>query len=212
MILENLEKDSAICKCSQCSSSYEVKYKSDARRSPIGDLCNDCKYFIRDMELTKNNLRKAFNYDINTGLFTYAFTSRSGVKGEIAGKPHSGGYTKVRVQNKEMLLHRVIFMYMNGYMPKMVDHINHIRTDNRWCNLRGVDDLENCKNTSITKTSTTKVNGVAYHKPTGKYRVYIGINYKQKHLGLFDTLEEAKAAREKANIEYAFHPNHGDKV
>ena len=34
----------------------------------------------------------------------------------------------------------------------------------------------------------------------GKYRAYIFQNYKQIHLGVYDTLEEASAARDRASI------------
>ena len=37
----------------------------------------------------------------------------------------------------------------------------------------------------------------------------IVVNYKQKYLGLFDTIEEAIKARETASIFYGFDPTHG---
>jgi hypothetical protein len=207
--VEKLEGDSAICKCAQCQSNYLVKYKSDARKSPIGNLCNECKYFIRDMEITQQNLRKAFNYDPDTGELTHRYTTRSGKVGEDATKSHSGGYRSIRVGNKEMLAHRIIFMYMEGYFPEQVDHINHNRKDNRWANLRDASHIENYKNHSLSKTNTSTINGVALHKPTGKYRAYINKNYKQIHLGLFSTIEEAEKARRKADIQHQYHENHG---
>ena len=51
--------------------------------------------------------------------------------------------------------------------------------------------------------------GVSIHRATGKYRAYITINGKSKHLGLFDTLDEACEARENANLNYGYHANHG---
>lgn len=44
------------------------------------------------------------------------------------------------------------------------------------------------------------IKGVSYTK-NGKYRAYINLKRKQKHLGVFDTLEEAKKAREEAEKE-----------
>lgn len=207
--VEKLTGDSAICKCSNCQSNYLVKYKSDARKSSLGDLCDTCKYFIINMEPTQENLRLAFVYNPETGVITHRNKSRSGNQGDTATKTHSGGYLAIRVGNKELLAHRVIFMYMEGYFPEQVDHINHVRKDNRWVNLRDASHMENCKNHSLAKHNTSNVNGVALHKPTGKYRAYIGKNYQQVHLGLFDTLEEAAEARRIADIEHQYHENHG---
>lgn len=202
-------KNGAICKCSICQSNYEVKYKHDAKISPLGEYCDFCKNFRRTMEITQENLRYAFKYDPDTGKFTHRLPRRGGNIGDSALTNHNGGYDAVNVGGCAHLAHRLIFLYMEGRLPKMVDHINHNRKDNRWVNLREVNDLDNAKNITLQHNSGTGVNGVALHKPTGKYRAYIGINYKQKHLGLFDTFEEAIQARRQADIELNYHTNHG---
>jgi hypothetical protein len=48
--------------------------------------------------------------------------------------------------------------------------------------------------------STTKVTGVSYHKLTGKYAARVYRNGLEKHLGLFDTIEEAAQAREQDKV------------
>lgn len=57
--------------------------------------------------------------------------------------------------------------------------------------------------------SATGFVGVSYHKARNKYRAYLTINGKSKHIGLFDTPELAAAAREQAGIQYGYHTNHG---
>lgn len=208
-VVKDIDKNKAICVCSICKNDYLVKYKSDARKSPLGEYCNDCKMFRQNMEITQENLRKAFDYNPSTGTFTHKLPRRGGAIGDSALTVHNGGYAAVNVGGSTYLAHRLIYLYMTGRLPKIVDHINHNRKDNRWVNLREVDDLDNAKNITLQKNSVSKINGVAYHKPTGRYRAYIGINYKQKHLGLFDTLEEAIQARNQANIKYNYHSNHG---
>lgn len=59
------------------------------------------------------------------------------------------------------------------------DHINHNRQDNRWINLREVNNTSNIKNCSLSKNSVTKINGVNLIKATNKYRAYITVNKKQ---------------------------------
>ncbi len=46
----------------------------------------------------------------------------------------------------------------------------------------------------VNKNSKTKVNGVSQRKD-GRYRAYLNFRRKQYHLGLYDTIEEAIAAR-----------------
>lgn len=36
----------------------------------------------------------------------------------------------------------------------------------------------------------------------GKYRTYINVDKKQIHLGVFDTLDEAKNVRDSASLKY----------
>lgn len=207
--VEKLENDSAICKCATCESNYFVKYKSDARRSVLGNLCKKCKYFICEMEINQINVRKAFIYETETGNIYHRNNTVSGKAGKDATKKHIGGYRSIKIGKKEFLAHRIIFMYMKGYFPTQVDHKNHNRSDNRWKNLRDVQHIDNCKNQSMSKSNTSTITGVALHKPTGKYRAYINKDYKQIHLGLFETIEEAKKARNNANIKYQYHENHG---
>lgn len=56
-------------------------------------------------------------------------------------------------------------------------------------------------NQKLSKNSSTGVKGVSQMKD-GKFRAYIMINKKQKHLGLFDTIEDAAEARKKAEDRY----------
>ena len=112
--------------------------------------------------------------------------------------------------DKNYYAHRIIWLHYYGCWPKdQIDHINHDTTDNRIINLREVSQLENQKNRSHQKNSTTGYTGVSWHKINKKYIARIKVNHKHIHLGSYDNLEEAVKARELANINYNFHPNHG---
>ena len=50
---------------------------------------------------------------------------------------------------------------------------------------------------------------MSWHKINKKYIARIKVNRKHIYLGSYDNLEEAIKARELANINYNFHPNHG---
>lgn len=81
---------------------------------------------------------KDFEYDPNTGILTRW--------GEPVGHRNWDGYLMVKFQNKSMRVHRVAFFLMTGRWPTHIDHINRVRTDNRWNNLREVQPSQNSQN------------------------------------------------------------------
>jgi len=112
--------------------------------------------------------------------------------------------------NKKYLAHRIAWLIYYSEWPKNeIDHINQDPTDNRIENLRDVTHAENNKNRTLQNNSTTGYLGVSKHH--GKYRAEICINNIKKHLGCYDTVEEAAAVRAVASINYNFHPNHGNE-
>lgn len=203
-------KFSAECKCGQCGNIYSVKSIYEARKSPIGHLCEPCKSIVSSIdEPDQTNLNAAFHYDPITGDLTFKTTSRSGTAGALATFAHSRGYLSVSIAGKQYLAHRIIFMMMEGYWPEHIDHINHNKADNRWANLREVQQEVNNRNMPKQTNSATGYIGVSFMKTKNKYRAYITVDSKAKHLGVFDTAEEAAAARELASIHYGYHTNHG---
>ena len=108
-------------------------------------------------------------------------------------------------------MHRVVMLMCYGFYGEglEVDHINHVRNDNRLVNLRFVTHGENMRNKSVSSKSTTGVTGVDFSKAHKKYRARIRVNREFIHLGYFDTLEEAAAARAEANSKFNFNNNHG---
>lgn len=90
-------------------------------------------------------------------------------------------------------LHRVI---MGVTDPKVVvDHINRNRLDNRKVNLRLCTNQENCRNMSLKKNNTSGFSGVMWDKTRNKWVARLKLNRHSKHLGRFDTIEEAISAR-----------------
>ena len=97
-------------------------------------------------------------------------------------------------------LHRLI---MGAQEKEYVDHINHNKDDCRKENMRICDNSENNRNRGLQSNNTSGVAGVSWSKKEKKWRVRIKIYGKEKHIGFFDNIEDAKKAREKAeNIYY----------
>lgn len=57
-------------------------------------------------------------------------------------------------------------------------------------------------NEKIFKTNTSGIRGVSWNKINSKWEAYIQIKGKQKHLGLFDKIEDAAKARKEAEEKY----------
>lgn len=170
----------------------------------------------------KDHLWKILDYDPQTGLFFWKYKDPSSFKtpraastwnSRFANKPalsaDSGlGYKIGRVEYATFLAHRVAWKMMTGEEPMQIDHINGIRSDNRFCNLRNVSPSENRKNMRLSKLNTSGINGVA-QMPNGRWHAKINIGGQCIWLGAYDSIELATAARVGAERVAGFHPNHG---
>lgn len=95
-------------------------------------------------------------------------------------------------------MHRVI----DGTTPGLeTDHRNGNGLDNRRENLRAATKTQQRHNQRIAINNVSGVKGVGFHKARKKWHAYISVGNKQRHVGIFATLEEAKIAREKAVME-----------
>ena len=167
------------------------------------------------LELRYEEVARLFTYDRETGVLYWRIrngnhTRRNYVAGSIKG--NNNGYRRVRIKGKNYMEHRIIMMLCFGHIPENaeIDHINHVRNDNRLFNLRFVTGSENSKNQSVSSKNTSGVTGVYFSKAHRKYIAQIKVNRKAMHLGMFDTLEEAAAARAEANLKFKFNNNHGE--
>jgi len=111
----------------------------------------------------------------------------------------SGGYRVIKMDIRgkpfEIRVHRIGFYFMTGQLPKVIDHVNGIRFDNRWVNIRSVTDQQNCANRR--PWGKLGVKGVIKTK-SGKFRANIRIDKQNITLGLFDRLSDAADAYDSA--------------
>ncbi len=124
----------------------------------------------------------------------------------------SNGYIVFSLFKRLYKGHRVAFALYHGAWPDgHIDHIDGDRSNNRIANLRAVTQRENNINKAQKRDNTSGCTGVGKTKEGNRWRARIQLDSKSKTLGSFVTLEEAIAARKKAEVEYGFHPNHGRK-
>jgi len=121
----------------------------------------------------------------------FKVTNRYGKKGEWieqSNKPNKNGYININIGGKYYLIHRLIMMAFVGKSDQDVDHINRIKTDNRFENLRYCSRSENQLNTDRID------NAKGYILVRNKWYATIKINGKSKHLGVFEKEEDARQA------------------
>jgi hypothetical protein len=150
--------------------------------------------------LTLKRLKALLIYDPETGVFYWA-AHRGGLArvGSVAGTNGAQGYTHIRVDGRQHRAHRLAWLYVHGYWPSdQIDHVNGVRSDNRISNLREASNAENQQNTRRTRTCSSGAIGIDWCKKSRKWRARIRHNKSLIHVGLYNLLEDAVAARAEA--------------
>ena len=161
--------------------------------------------------ITQKELKEIFSYNPDTGLLIRnKTTSPAHKKGDVAGGVTSFGYVRVQIKNKKYMAHRLAWLYMTGEWPRdEIDHIDHIKTNNKWDNLRNVTHRENMLNQSIGKNNKSGVTGVSWNKYERLWIAQICINRKDKILARTNDLFECCCVRKSHENKFGFHKNHG---
>lgn len=141
--------------------------------------------------LTQAELQSQLNYDHETGIFTWIKAKKGTFANSIAGSKRPDGYIIIGINQNDYRAHRLAWLYVYGYLPKYIDHINHIKDDNKISNLRPATKQQNAFNTKLNVNSTSKVRNVTFNKSKNKWKSYIKINGKQIHLKYTDDFFEA---------------------
>lgn len=97
------------------------------------------------------------------------------------------GYDNSGSKRKNVMMHRWIMCANDGMV---VDHKNHDTLDNRTNNLRVTTQTINMHNRDLRKVQG-RVLGVQWIEVRKKWRAYISVNKKGKHLGYFKEKEDA---------------------
>lgn len=123
-------------------------------------------------------------YDRNSQIIEKAIIDKDDLERVKKYKWHKSkcGYIETTLKgHKNMFLHRYI---TNCPEDKVVDHINHDKTDNRKSNLKICTQKENMQNLKKEPYGITKI---VRNKNT-----YYVLQLKGKYLGCFKTLKEAE--------------------
>jgi hypothetical protein len=149
-------------------------------------------------------LKELLHYCPEHGVFTWRHN------GKECGYISNFGYRIIKINNKPYVAHRLAWVYIYGCSPsEYIDHINGCRSDNRIDNLRAATRSINSKNTKKRSDNNSGVMGVSWDKRYNRWQSYLNSGGKRKHLGYFDNIFDAAAARISAQWKHGFHKNHG---
>lgn len=142
--------------------------------------------------LAPEQVRKLFSYCPLSGAVRWRQYAGGRTKGMQAGRVQSGGYLRVQVAQRGYAIHRIAWCLATGSWPvNTIDHKNGRMADNRIENLREATLSQNGANRRRSlNREYLYPRGVRFHEPTQKFFAVI----LAKHLGTFDTVDEAAAA------------------
>ena len=86
--------------------------------------------------------------------------------------------------------------------PNQIDHIDRNPSNNQFDNLRLATGTENNRNRAKFRNNKSGLKGVSWSSHAEKWTVRICVDYRQMHLGYFDTKEAAHEAYQQAAREY----------
>lgn len=162
-----------------------------------------------------DELRQLLSYDPETGDLTWkrrpasmfednrCFTAEDMCRrwnSRFAGKPalasiDGNGYRFGLVLWNRVAAHRAAWAIFHGKWPDdCIDHINGVPSDNRISNLRDATYSQNQHNRAIHPHNKAGFPGVSFDRNRNKWQAKIRVNWKQIHLGRYDTPEAAAEA------------------
>lgn len=144
------------------------------------------------MTYTVDDIKNNFECDANGNVWRTS-SKRPSTIGRIFSKLNNDGYIQIGFKKTVLKAHHIVWILNTDTLPILnIDHINGIRFDNRFENLREVTAVLNAQNRqSANKNNTTGYLGVAKSRNGKKFRAMIMLNGRNIYLGAFDTPEEA---------------------
>lgn len=194
-----------LCKC-DCGNDNIIVAANSLRRG----LTKSCGCLSKEI-LSKRRKKSEYilsgeygiGYTINNEEFYFDLEDYDLIK-DYNWYIDAGGYVCTNVQSDNIRthikLHRLVMKCNDSKLD--IDHINHIKNDNRKSNLRIVTRCQNNMNMSKRSDNTSGVTGVIWYKTKNKWRAEIIVNKKHISLGYYKNFEDAVKARKEAEEKY----------
>lgn len=151
--------------------------------------------------ISHSRLLELLSYDAETGEFVWKVSRKGPVwAGASPGAIDKDGYLMICVNRRHYRAHRLAWFYVTKKWPlHQIDHIDGVKTNNRFANLRDVPGRVNSQNIhkSPRKSHSSVYLGVSFsadrHR-TKPWLAQIVVAGKNHFLGRFETEEDAHSA------------------
>lgn len=192
-----------LCKC-ECGNFITMRGAS-LRKTAV--LPKSCGCVHKEFMRKRNKANKKCNtYDLS-GDYGIGYSSNDNEEfyfdledydriKDYCWSTNSNGYMYSTCDDEYIIMHRLI---MDENNPEIqVDHFNRNKKDNRKKNLKSLTPQHNNWNKGLQINNESGVTGVRFNKEAQKWIAYI----MRKHLGTFNSFEDAVKARKKAEKKY----------
>lgn len=159
-------------------------------------------------EITQEYLKERFDYDPE-GFLVWKdhpkLLRHASKVGQRVGNIGSRGYMVVGMDKKQHMVHRLIFLWHHGYLPKQIDHRDRNRLNNKIDNLRDLSQSENRQNSTYHTRKPEKASGHKNiqrvdNKNSTRYSVCVTKNGKRYSKYCY-SLEEAIEVRDQLLLD-----------
>lgn len=144
-----------------------------------------------ELGMDRATLKQKLKYVPETGKFYWIDPSRHHpeLKGREAGCCVDNGYIQIRIGRKNYKAHRLAWLYVFGFVPNQIDHIDRNGGNNKINNLRPCSNAQNQANKNGFGVLSKGV-----RRNHNRFVARITFEKKQITIGSFDTEEEASNA------------------
>jgi len=152
-------------------------------------------------------VRSRISYDPETGVLRWKAREENNridrmwntrFAGQVISHKNSSGHIQFGMGGKNYLAHRIAWLIVFGVEPRLIDHINGERSDNRLCNLRIATASQNVIN-SRKRKSSFQYRGL--WRNNSRWSASICLAGRKIYLGTFLTDIEAAQAYDKAALQ-----------
>lgn len=181
-----------VFRCNQChtyKNEEQFPLSRKKQRSKTCHLCHEVCQAFKDRLLEESPnvvLDESWQphpqfkhiYCSKAGLFYNQNTQR------LIGSIMNNGYVTVSINRTVMLGHHLIYQTFVGPIPDglVIDHINHIRSDNQLENLRAITYSENINRNLIPRVPKPVI---GINQTTGEETAFASMNKAARHLHCF---------------------------
>jgi hypothetical protein len=159
------------------------------------------------MNKLREELKRLYSYDPNTGMFTRLTRVKGARKDPMSvGWVDGHGYAYLRVGGRSMLAHRAAWLYMLGDIPALIDHADRNKLNNAWFNLRSATKSQNARNSKAPNCNSTGIKGLTYWSERKLWRISIrhdGGRHQSAHKSKEEAIDKLESLRSELHGYFA---------